>query len=44
MRGHEKTLVGRIVSDKMDKTVIVSVERLYRHRLYRKVVKASKKY
>ena len=44
MRGHVRTLVGRVVSDKMEKTVVVSVERLYRHRLYRKVVKASKKY
>jgi small subunit ribosomal protein S17 len=44
MRGHVRILVGRVVSDKMEKTVVVSVERLYRHRLYRKVVKASKKY
>lgn len=44
MPGHERTLVGRVVSDKMDKTIIVRVERLYRHRLYRKVIKASKKY
>lgn len=44
MRGHVRTLVGRVVSDKMEKTVVVSVERLYRHRLYRKVVKANKNY
>ena len=44
MRGHVRTLVGRVVSDKMEKTVVVSVERLYRHRLYRKVVEANKKY
>ncbi len=39
-----KRLVGRVVSDKMDKTVVVRVERLYRHRFYKKVVKARKKY
>lgn len=44
MRTRRKNLVGRVVSDKMDKTAVVRVERLYRHRLYRKVVKATKKY
>jgi small subunit ribosomal protein S17 len=44
MRGKQKTLVGRVVSDKMDKTVVVRVDRLYRHRLYKKVIKATKKY
>jgi small subunit ribosomal protein S17 len=44
MRGRQKTLVGRVVSDKMDKTVVVRVDRLYRHRLYKKVIKATKKY
>ena len=44
MRGRQKVLVGRVVSDKMDKTVVVRVDRLYRHRLYKKVIKASKKY
>ena len=44
MRGQRKDLVGRVVSDKMDKTVIVRVERLQRHRLYKKVIKATKKY
>jgi len=44
MSGQKKTLVGRVVSDKMDKTVVVRVDRLYRHRLYRKVIKATKKY
>jgi small subunit ribosomal protein S17 len=28
----------------MDKTVVVRVDRLYRHRLYKKVIKATKKY
>ena len=44
MSGQKKTLVGRVVSDKMDKTVVVRVDRLHRHRLYKKVVKATKKY
>ena len=44
MRGQQKSLVGRVVSDKMDKTVVVRVDRLYRHRLYKKVIKATKKY
>jgi small subunit ribosomal protein S17 len=44
MSGQKKTLVGRVVSDKMDKTVVVRVDRLHRHRLYKKVIKATKKY
>ena len=36
--------MGRVVSDKMDKTVVVRVERMHRHPLYKKVVKKSKKY
>ena len=39
-----KRLVGRVVSNKMDKTVVVRVERLQRHRLYHKVMKKSKKF
>jgi len=44
MSGQKKTLVGRVVSDKMDKTVVVRVDRLHRHRLYKKVIRESKKY
>jgi small subunit ribosomal protein S17 len=44
MSGQKKTLVGRVVSDKMDKTVVVRVDRLHRHRLYKKVIRASKNY
>ena len=36
-----KTKVGRVVSDKMDKTIVVSVERLARHRLYKRVIRLS---
>jgi small subunit ribosomal protein S17 len=42
--GQRKTKTGRVVSDKMDKTIVVSVERLTRHRLYKRVMKASTKF
>ena len=37
-------LSGEVVSDKMDKTVVVSVTRTFRHPLYGKTVRHSKKY
>jgi len=37
-------MVGRVVSDKMDKTVVVVVERLRRHPLYKKVIRIRKKF
>ena len=43
-RGSRKTRVGTVVSDKMDKTVVVVVERRYAHPLYGKQVTRSKKY
>ncbi len=39
-----KTKVGRVVSDKMDKTIVVSVERLARHPLYKRVVRLTTKF
>lgn len=39
-----KQLIGRVVSDKMDKTAVVSVELAKRHPLYEKVVRRNKKY
>lgn len=39
-----RTLVGRVVSDKMDKTVTVVVERRVKHPLYGKVITRSAKY
>lgn len=39
-----QTLVGKVVSNSMDKTVVVSVERLVKHKLYKKYIKRSKKY
>lgn len=44
MREQRKVLVGTITSDKMDKTVVVSVARVTRHPLYGKVIKVNKKY
>ena len=44
VQGQRKTKVGRVVSDKMDKTIVVSVERLARHRLYKRVIRLSTKF
>jgi len=44
VRERRKRLVGRVVSDKMDKTVVVMVERTQRHPLYGKVVRVRKKF
>ena len=44
VHGKRKTKVGRVVSDKMDKTIVVSVERLARHRLYKRVVRLTTKF
>ena len=41
---NRRTLVGRVVSDKMDKTITVEVSRLVRHRMYRKYVSLTKTY
>ena len=41
---NRKARVGTVVSDKNDKTIIVSVERAKRHRLYRKVIRSTKRY
>ena len=44
VQGIRKTKIGRVVSDKMDKTIVVSVERLTRHPLYKRVIRASSKF
>lgn len=44
MRERRKAFVGTVTSDKMDKTVVVSVTRVSRHPLYGKVIKTSKKF
>jgi small subunit ribosomal protein S17 len=40
----KRSLVGRVVSDKMDKTVTVLVERRVKHPMYDKIIVRSKKY
>jgi small subunit ribosomal protein S17 len=42
--GQRKTKTGRVVSDKMDKTIVVAVERLARHRLYKRVIRLTTKF
>jgi small subunit ribosomal protein S17 len=39
-----KTMVGKVVSDKMDKTVVISTERMVLHPVYHKYVKLRKKF
>ena len=41
---NKRTLIGRVVSDKMDKTVTVLVERRVKHPMYDKIIVRSKKY
>jgi small subunit ribosomal protein S17 len=41
---NKRTLTGRVLSDKMDKTVTVLVERRVKHPLYGKIITRSKKY
>jgi small subunit ribosomal protein S17 len=43
MANKRRRLVGRVVSDKMDKTVVVAIERRKLHPIYKKVVKTTKK-
>lgn len=43
-RERRKILVGRVTSDKMDKTIVVQVERLKRHTRYGKVLRFHNKY
>ncbi|GHU74567.1 30S ribosomal protein S17 [Clostridia bacterium] len=42
-RNLRKARVGRVVSDKMDKTIVVAVENHVRHPLYKKIVKKTYK-
>jgi small subunit ribosomal protein S17 len=43
-RGRRKSRIGTVVSDRMEKTVVVKVERRYAHPLYGKQVTRTKKY
>lgn len=42
-QGMKRQLVGRVVSDKMEKTIVVQVERLVKHRLYKKYIRRRTK-
>lgn len=39
-----KVLTGRVVSDKMEKTVVVAVETLVRHPMYQRIIRQTRKY
>ena len=39
-----KTRVGKVVSDKMDKTVVVAIQQRVKHPLYKKIVNKTKKF
>ena len=43
-RGRNQVLTGTVISDKMDKTVTVAVERIVEHRLYKRLVKRTAKF
>ncbi len=43
-RGIRKTMLGKVVGDRMDKTVVVAVERLVQHPLYKKYIRKQTRY
>ncbi|MBS0308267.1 MAG: 30S ribosomal protein S17 [Proteobacteria bacterium] len=43
-QAHKRTLIGKVVSDKMDKTVTVLIERQLKHPLYGKIIVRTNKY
>jgi small subunit ribosomal protein S17 len=43
-RGQRQTKVGTVISDRMDKTVVVAVEKTVMHRLYRRYVKRTSRF
>ena len=43
-RGNRRTLIGRVTSDKMDKTVVVAVDVLHTHPLYGRVIRRTHKF
>ena len=42
-RNYRKTRIGKVVSDKMDKTIVVAIEYSVKHKLYSKIVKRTYK-
>lgn len=43
-RGRRKTKEGEVISDRMDKTVVVAVQRFIRHRLYGRTIRKTNKF
>lgn len=43
-RGIKRQMVGTVVSDKMDKTVVVQVERMVKHKFYHKYIRRRTKF
>ncbi|MEG1557968.1 MAG: 30S ribosomal protein S17, partial [Oscillospiraceae bacterium] len=43
-RNLRKTRVGKVVSDKMDKTIVVAIEDSVKHPLYKKIIKRTVKF
>lgn len=43
-RGYRKTRIGEVVSDKMDKTIVVAINTKVRHPLYGKMVNRTRKF
>ena len=43
-RNERKTRIGKVVSDKMDKTIVVAIEEVVQHKLYKKSVKRTVKF
>ena len=43
-RGIRKTRIGTVVSDSMNKTIVVAVDSTYKHPLYKKILKKIKRY
>ncbi|MCY0887422.1 MAG: 30S ribosomal protein S17 [Alicyclobacillaceae bacterium] len=43
-RNYRKVRVGKVVSDKMEKTIVVAVEENIKHRLYGKTIRRTKKF
>jgi len=44
IKTRRKIRIGKVISDKMDKTIVVQVERLKKHPLYSKIVRVRKKF
>ena len=44
METKKKLMLGEVVSDKMDKTIVVKFERSFKHKMFNKIVKKATKY